>query len=203
MCFYYSLPLLFVPFREESNVIANGENAESAFNRHLSENDTMNTHSNKLQRMLKSQESVEKNEARQAQEPNISEPQPVEDDSGPQVVGEATSAMHDVIDLNHNNDSDKCNLEELVSSLNADRGRVFEQVKSHLEHQALHENDRCKGTDFKPLYMFVNGVGGTGKSFLIKMIRALVSRIWALTMQVHQFVLSVLQRDLQHSMWVV
>ena len=181
-CFYYSLLLLFVPFREESNFIADGENAESAFNRHLSKNDAMNTHSNKLQRMLKSQERVQKiNEARQAQEQNISEPQPVEDDSGPYVVGEAISAMHDVFDLNHNNDSDDAttSFEELVSSLNADQSRVFEQVKSHLEYQALHENDRCKCTDFKPLHTFVSGVGGTGKSFLIKTNRALVSRIWA------------------------
>ena len=159
------------------------------------------THSNKLQRMLKSQERVQKiNEARQAQEQNISEPQPVEDDSGPHVVGETTSAMHDVLDLNHNNDSDDATtrFEELVSSL--DQSRVFEQVKSHLEHQALHENDGCKCTDFKPLHTFVSGVGGTGKSFLIKTIRALVSRIWpTLTMQAHRFVLSVLQ----HSMWAV
>ena len=158
-CFYYSLLLLFVPFREESNLIADGENAESAFNRHLSKNYAMNTHSNKLQRMLKSQERVQKiNEARQAQEQNISEPQPVEDDSGPHVVGEATSAMHDVFDLNHNNDSDDAtaSFEELVSSLNADQSRVFEQVKSHLEHQALHENDMCKCTDFKPLHMILN-----------------------------------------------
>ena len=61
----------------------------------------MNTHSNKLQRMLKSQESVEKiNEARQAQEEDVTGLQPDEDDNGPQVVGEATSAMHDVLDLN-------------------------------------------------------------------------------------------------------
>ena len=121
------------------------------------------------------------NEARQAQEQNVSAPQPVQDDCGSQVVGEATSAMNDVLDINQNHNGDDAtatSFEELVSSLNADQARVFERVKSHLEHQALHENDTCKCTDFKPLHMFVSGVGGTGKSFLIETIRALVSRIW-------------------------
>ena len=57
--------------------------------------------------MLKSKESVETiNEARQAQEQNVSAQQPVEDDCGSQVVGEATSAMNDVLDFNQNHDGD-------------------------------------------------------------------------------------------------
>ena len=178
--YYYSLLLLFVPFRNEGDLIQDGENAEIAFNRHMTQNSAMNTHSQKLQLMLKSKESVEKiNEARQAQEENASsEPQPVEDDTCPQVVGEATSAMNDVFDLHHNDDSDGPGFHELVSSLNIDQGRVFEQVKSHLEHQALHESGTCKCTDFRPMHMFVSGVGGTGKSFLIKTIRALASQMW-------------------------
>ena len=105
--YYYSL-LLFVPFRNEEDLIGNGENAESAFNRHLKENHAMNTHSKKLQQMLKLQEGVQKiNEARQAQEENVSEPQPAEDDdSGPQVAGEAMSAINDMLNLHHNDDSD-------------------------------------------------------------------------------------------------
>ena len=31
---------------------------------------------------------------------------------------------------------------------------------------------------FKPLHMFVSGVGGTGKSFLIECIRSLVKDMW-------------------------
>ena len=92
----------------------------------------MNTHSKKLQQMLKSQEGVQKiNEARQAQEENVSEPQPAEDDdSGPHVAREATTAMNDMLHLDHNDDSDDG--AGLVSSLNYNQGRVFEQVKSHL-----------------------------------------------------------------------
>ena len=36
----------------------------------------------------------------------------------------------------------------------------------------------CIFSDLKPLDMFVSGVGGTCESFLIKTIRALVSKVW-------------------------
>ena len=97
-----------------------------------------------------------------------------ETEDGPQVAGEATSAMHDVLDLQQN-ESDRPSLVELVSSLNADQSCVYEH---HLEHQVLHECDCCQCKDLKPLHMFVSGVGGTGKSFLIKTVCALVSRLW-------------------------
>ena len=66
-------------------------------------------------------------------------------------------------------------LDELVSSLNADQSRVFERVTLHLEHQVLHASGDCK---CKPLHMFVSGVRGTGKSYLINTVRALVSDMW-------------------------
>ena len=65
-------------------------------------------------------------------------------------------------------------LDDLVSSLNVDQTRIFEQVKSHLEHQVMHESGMCTCSVFKPMHMFISGVGGTGKSFLIKTIPALV-----------------------------
>ena len=144
----------------------------------------MNTHSQKLQQMLKSKECVEKiNEAGQAREDNAAQPQPVEEDDGPQVAGEARAAMNDVLCLQQNDENKGPSLDELVSSLNADQSRVFERVKLHLEHQVLHENGGCKCTDFKPLHMFVSGIGGTGKSFLINTVCALVSDMWDCTAQ--------------------
>ena len=65
-----------------------------------------------------------------------------------------------------------------MSSLNVDQRCIFELIKRHLEHQLQHENDACKYSDLKPLHMFVSGVGGTGKSFLIKTVRALVGKLW-------------------------
>ena len=98
-------------------------------------------------------------------------------DEGPQVAGEATSAMHDVADLQHSGNSGP-SLDELTSSLNTDQTRIFDKIKCQLQHQVQHETGTCKCSDLKPLHMFISGVGGTGKSFLIKAIRALVLDMW-------------------------
>ena len=62
---------------------------------------------------------------RQAQEQDVKGPDQGEEedeDDGPQVAGEATSAMHDVLEL-HQSD-----VPELVSSLNTDQQRGYEMV---------------------------------------------------------------------------
>ena len=61
--------------------------------------------------------------------------------------------------------------------LNADQRRIFDCVKEHLLHQKRHEDGICQ-CDIKPLRMFISSLGGTGKSFLIEAIRALVASIW-------------------------
>ena len=60
--------------------------------------------------------------------------------------------------------------------LNDDQRRIFDKMKYmyHLFHQKQHEDNECQ-CEFKPLQMFVSGIGSTGKSFLIQTIKALVS----------------------------
>ena len=118
--YFYSLLLLFVPFRNETDLIQQGENAESAFDRHMADNSALNTHLEKLQKMLEAWESVQKiNEGRQAKAEDVTDTDPLEEDEGPQVLGEATSAMNDVVDL-HQGDKNCPSFEELVTSLNTD-----------------------------------------------------------------------------------
>ena len=116
------------------------------------------------------------NQCCQAQEENVSEPQPVEDDdSDPRVAGEATSAINDMLDLHHNDDSaDRAGLEELVSTT---RQGCLSKLKRTYNTRHCTKLIGAQ-TDIKPLHMFVSGVGGMGKSFLIKTIRALMSKIW-------------------------
>ena len=131
-----------------------------------------------LRRMLKANENVQKiNKARQAEQENVTVHDPVEEDESPRVAREAMSAMHNVVNLQQNDESGP-SFDDLVSSLNVDQSRIFRHVKDHLEHQVRHESDTCKCSDWKPLHMFISGVGGTGKSFQIKTIRALVSEVW-------------------------
>ena len=141
----------------------------------MADNSALNTHSQKLQKMLEAWESVQKiNEARQAEAEDVTDTDPLEEDDGPQVLGEATSAMNDVVDL-HQGDKNCPSFEELVTYLNTDQVRIFQQIKVHLEK---HENGESTCTDLTPLHMFVSGVGGTGKLFLIKTVRGLVSQMW-------------------------
>jgi len=83
-----------------------------------------------------------------------------------------TAAVHDVMAefedaVHHDKD---VNVDEMIASLNADQLRVFNKVKLVIE-------DRTRSTSDTPaalLQMFISGCGGTGKSFLIKTIKAWV-----------------------------
>ena len=90
------------------------------------------------------------------------------------LASEAEAAMNDVHDM----DYDTIGLSERITMLNEDQRRIFDQVSDHLNHQLRHEVDGCKCKDLKPLHMFVSGVEGTGKSFLIETVRSLVKEIW-------------------------
>ena len=62
--------------------------------------------------------------------------------------------------------------------LSTDQRRVFDKIHKHLLHQQQHEANQCS-CELKPLHMFLSGVAGTGKSFLIETIKALISSMWA------------------------
>ena len=163
-----TLVLLFSPFR---NLILSSETAEQAFHRLLSSQSS--SYHAKLMAAASNVKSI--NDARQANEKEV------QDDDEPQLLGQATTAMTDVLDMNVSS-SDQLTLDQRISMLNQDQRRVFRHIKTHLWHQRCHEKDECS-CDLKPLRMFVSGVGGTGKSFLIEAIKALVTSIWTCCVQ--------------------
>ena len=172
--YYYSLILLFVPFRDESNLLLENETAEEAFRRLLPDDSTCSAYHGRLQKMLQAWANIKKiNDARQAdgEEHKISNR-----DDDPQLLGEAKTAMKELFDMNAH-PADTQSLKQRVAMLNADQRRIFDKVKDHLLHQQQHEADECS-CDLSPLRMFVSGVGGTGKSFLIETIKALVHDLW-------------------------
>ena len=85
--------------------------------------------------------------------------------------------MHDMLDVIVNHLSDQLGLER-VTMLGVNQRRTFDTMQSHLVHQKQHETSECQFDDLKPLQMFISGVGGTGKSFLIEAIKLLVGKIW-------------------------
>ena len=88
-------------------------------------------------------------------------------------MGEAKIAFHDMEDmLVHHSTSD-----QLRHAKFRPEAYFTWHRRSHLQHQNQHETSKCQ-YDFKPLQMFVSGVGGTGKSFLIEAIKLLAGNIW-------------------------
>ena len=81
--------------------------------------------------------------------------------------------MKEVVEIN----ADTLTLEDRITMLNDDQRRIFDKTKYRLFYQKQHKDNECQ-CEFKPLQMFVSGVGGTGKSFLIQTIKALVNYIW-------------------------
>ena len=140
--FYYSLILLFTPFREESSLLLKNETAEEAFHRLVS-SDSSPYHV-KLKRMLEAQSNIKQiNEARLASGP---EERINKNDDDPQLMGKAKTAMNDVFDINVNS----CNQLSLEERVDADQRRIFDGVKSHLLRQQQHEANECH-CDCKPL----------------------------------------------------
>ena len=63
-----------------------------------------------------------------------------EEDDDPQILGEAKTAMKEVVEINANN-SDTLTLEDRITMMNDDQRRIFEY---HLFHQKQHEDNVCQ-----------------------------------------------------------
>ena len=116
--YYYSLILLFVPFRDEGDLLLPNETAQDAFQRLT--NASSSTHHKKLQTMLAAQSKINKiNETRHKAGTNEKEKSEEDEDDGPQFMGEAKFAMDDALSMNAN-PPDKLDLDTRVGMLNAD-----------------------------------------------------------------------------------
>ena len=152
-------------------MLQENEKPEEAFNCLLPSNESCSEYHSRLQKILKAREALKKiNDAREAAN---NEGTNKEDRDEPELLGQAKSAMLDALHMNAKK-PDKLTLQERVMMLNSDQRRIFERVKDHLLHQVQHE---CN-CEFEPLCMFISGVGGTGKLFLIEALQQLIDGIW-------------------------
>ena len=125
--YYYSLILLFVPFRDESSLLLENETAEEAFRRLLPAGSDGSAYHSRLQKMLQAQTNVKKiNDAKQAN----GEEHTTSKDDKPQLMGEAKAAMKGVFDMN-TNPANTLSTEQRVAMLNTDQRCVFDKVKGH------------------------------------------------------------------------
>ena len=60
--------------------------------------------------------------------------------------------------------------------------RIYDKIKQHLTKQMQQEDlssdNDVKIDDIQPLRMFISGMGGTEKSFLIETIKCFVDSLW-------------------------
>ena len=84
------------------------------------------------------------------------------------VANTVTEAMNDFEDLMVH--VDPTTIDDMIEKLNSDQTRIFNKVKMIIENQ---QTVGSSG-DAEILRLFVSGCGGTGKSYLIKTIRAWV-----------------------------
>ena len=139
--YYYSLILLFVPFRDEVSLLNKNDTAKmysTVFCLLVSVD--CSAYYSRMQTMLQAEANVKAiNEARQVDGTEKSVAENVDDRELP---GEAKSAMKIMCDMNANSNGD-LTLEERINMFNADQRNIFDNVKSHLMHQKQHEEGIC------------------------------------------------------------
>ena len=149
--YFYSLLLLFVPFRSEASLLQENETAENAFGRLLPAHGNCSAYHARLQAMLKAQQKLKA--ISDARKSDVADEEPSRElENDPQLLGEAKSAMQDVHDMKDK--SDDLTLDDRVKMLNDDQRRIFDNIKAHLLHPIKHESDQCSCT-LQPLRMFV------------------------------------------------
>ena len=177
--YYYGLLLLFVPYTDESDLLEDGETPKTSFERR--QNKGLLNHHAKLQKMLECNRRMrEISDARKRKrlDPPKKEDEKKDDDDDEDVLLQGMAKSHLDRHLELDLDVDPVTLDKRLSMLNEDQCRVYEKISSHLLHKRDHEKGACKCSNLKPLQMFVSGVGGTGKSFLIQALRAFVKDTW-------------------------
>ena len=171
--YLFSLLLIFVPFRSEASLLQENETAENAFGHLLPAHGNCSAYHARLQAMLKVQQKLKA--ISDARKSDVADEEPSRElENDPQLLGEAKSAMQDVHDMKDK--SDDLTLDDRVKMLNDDQRQIFDNIKAHLLHQIKHDSGQCSCT-LQPLRMFVSGVGGTRKSFLIHAVMCLIDSL--------------------------
>ncbi|XP_065894145.1 uncharacterized protein [Dysidea avara] len=167
--YYYAILLLFKPWRNSETLIGSSESFQCEFENCREQlPDAVNYH-NRLQQMQKrdeiAREQIDKRRTEIEQEEDgtteVHAP-----DTLLHAHTEAQDAMAEFEEVVANEDI--VDVESMIESLNEDQRRVFDRVSTHL--QAQHSS--AISNHPQPLCMFVSGCGGTGKSFLIKTLKA-------------------------------
>lgn len=163
--YFYTLLLLYKPFIQETELLGSFKTYAESFDYWKDElTDALQYHE-KLQDIARARKALDE----RVQQIEDASQEPDEDNCGSQnalghdhIVDDAVDDMRACLDVDIISDND---IQQMVGTLNADQSRVFTNIQTTLLQQTNQD------PTVKMLRMFISGVGGTGKSYLIKVIR--------------------------------
>jgi len=156
--YYHCLLMLFMPWREEKKLKNGCSSYEAMFRIQKIALPDMTAYHMKTNSIIVQEEITQtllNNDTQQSQHP----PEDVsnamkghEMNEAEHTMAEITTTVRRIVSLDEVNNN--------IQQLNQDQSRIFTKIRSHLE---------CEESD-NSLRLFVSGVGGTGKSYLIHVI---------------------------------
>ena len=175
--FYYSLLFLYKPWRRESDLSGQHESYSKAFFDAVEIYSQLREMAEKKINIEKAREKMEKDA-----EAKMAESDDEDDDQSYEMAGNAQRSGLD--DFEASNDKSEIrsreDLDSFVQTLNNDQKRVYDKVTQHIERMLSQKEGQgtTKADDSnEPLFLYVSGFGGTGKSYLIK---ALQGFLWVM-----------------------
>ena len=171
--YYFSLLLLFKPWRKEEDLMQKYKNYQEAFQQSLKEIPQMKAYHDLKQKIVSSRQKIDHKvtkKMQQIEEEGLdSEPEEVESDD----VSALDQVMNDFEEINNVGDiSTEAQLASLVETLNPEQRKIYDKITNAISHSIKHTIKECNCELFQPLYLYVSGFGGTGKSYLIRAIMA-------------------------------
>ena len=176
--FYYSMLMLYKPWRQEGDIAGLHTKYSEAYFDALEEFAQLREMSGKKIDIEKAKQKMEEEAEEEGghDEDRPSTNQAPEDFVSNDVSNSANirAGLKDFETINNKSSIRTQNeLDAFVDTLNSDQRRIYDKIVSHVEHCITHNLNECKEKDcnLQPLFLFVSGFGGTGKSYLIKALQ--------------------------------
>ena len=155
--------MLFVPWRKEDELLPNGYlTYQSVFDQELENLPEMQIYHERLGKMEKNEKEAEEKITKLTQTEDCLEDATVNEQHA--NILEAELAMADIQAANRQQRRSVEEIQLSINKLNDDQTRIFNKIKKHFETKPVNS-----------LKLFISGVGGSGKSFLISTISQWIS----------------------------
>ena len=179
--YFYSMLILYKPWRFEADIRGDSDTYEAEFFRMLDALPLMKQKYETKRNIRAARDRVEKSvqELMTSQNGKSKNTDDNSDDSGSDDIDEdhaIAQCLQDFEDINKKSKiKTEAELLERVGMLNADQRSVYNTITGHLSHVLDHSfgENKCpipNCAEVEPLLLFVSGPGGTGKTFLLEAI---------------------------------